>query len=334
MMSPVRAILCETGGDPSVLRVAAVPTPEPGPGQVRTRVAYAGVNFADVVMRRGELSAPFPLVPGVEGAGVVDAVGPGVEGLAIGGRVAWAPVKQAASIGSYGEHQLVGAAQAIPVPDDISLRDAAAITLQGLTAHYLVHDQVRLGPGVTVLVHAAAGGTGSTVVRWASHLGATVLATVSSEAKAAVAREAGASHVIRYDEVDFVDEARRLTDGRGVDYIVDGVAAGTFRAGLRALADCGRICVFGRAAGMPEMFSPMELLARSLVVAGGSMHNFLRTRDEVLAKSADVWQGVRKGWLAPHLHGVFALEDAPEAHRLLESRATTGKLVLEVCGES
>lgn len=328
----MRAILLESGGGPAVLQVRTVPDPVPGPGQVRARVAYAGVNFADVVMRRGEMTTPFPLVPGVEGAGVIDAIGAGVDGLAVGDRIAWAPVKQAASIGSYGELQLVGAAQAMPVPDDVTLRDAAAVTLQGLTAHYLVHEQVALGPGITVLVHAGAGGTGGTVVRWASRLGATVLATVSSDAKAAVARAAGATHVIRYDQVDFADEARRLTDGRGVDYIVDGVAAGTFRAGLRALADRGRICVFGRAAGPPEPFSPMELLARSLVVAGGSMHNFLRTRDEVLAKIDHVWQGVREGWLAPPIHAVVPLDDAARAHELLESRATTGKLVLEISG--
>jgi NADPH2:quinone reductase len=286
------------------------------------------VNFADVVMRQGLTRTPFPLTPGLEGAGVVDAVGPGVVDTNPGDRVAWAPVKGSSTIGAYAELAVVGADQALPVPDDVDLQLAAALPLQGLTAHYLATEQHPVGPGSVVLVHAGAGGTGRLVVQWCHHLGATVIATVSTDAKAAVARAAGADHVIRYDRDDFVAEALRLTDGRGVDYVVDGVGASTFTKDLQAVAERGRICVFGMASGPPAAFNPLELMSRSIVVAGGSMTMFLRTRDEVLAKAADVWRGVAEGWLDQQVHAVLPLEQAAEAHRLLAGRDTTGKLLL------
>ncbi|WP_436772789.1 quinone oxidoreductase family protein [Yinghuangia sp. YIM S09857] len=331
-----QAVVATTAGGPLVLEPAERPAPPPGPDEVVVRTAYAGVNFADVLMRRGAAAHAFPFVPGVEGSGVVAAVGPGVDGLAPGDRVAWAPVREASRVGSYAEHSVVGAAQAVPVPADIPLDTAAAVLLQGLTAHYLVHDQHPVGPGVTVLVHAAAGGTGRIAVQWLKHLGATVYGTVGSPAKAAVAAEAGAGadHVIDYRQGDFADEVLRLTAGRGVDYIVDGVGAGTFRADLKAVAVRGRICVFGQAAGAPEAFSPLELVARSVTVSGGYMTNFLRDRPEVLATADRVWEGVREGWLRPLVHAVLPLDRAAEAHRLLEDRATAGKLLLSVGGET
>ncbi|MCF2532541.1 quinone oxidoreductase family protein [Yinghuangia soli] len=324
-------VVAVAAGDPSVLEFrggAASEAPVPGPGEVLVETAYAGVNFADVFMRRGASATGFPFVPGVEGAGVITGIGPGIEGLAPGDRVAWAPVKRASHVGSYADLTVVGAEQAVPVPDDISLETAAAVLLQGLTAHYLVHDQHPIAPGTTVLVHAGAGGTGRLTVSWLKHLGATVFATVGSPAKAEVAAKAGADHVIDYTAHDFAAEILRLTGGRGVDYIVDGVGAGTFRGNLKAVADRGRICVFGQASGTPEAFSPMELVWRSITVSGGYMTNFLRDRDEVLRKAADVWQGVREGWSAPLVHDVLPLAQAAEAHRLLESRGTVGKLVL------
>jgi NADPH2:quinone reductase len=324
----VRAIVVGEPGGPEVLELREVPDPEPGPGQVLVRVEAAGVNFADVVMRQGMTRTPFPLTPGLEGAGVVEAVGAHVADVRTGDRVAWAPVKASSPIGAYAELALVGAAQVLPVPGDVELPQAAALPLQGLTAHYLATEQCEVGPGTVVLVHAAAGGTGRLVVQWCHHLGATVLATVSSDAKAEVARAAGADHVIRYDEHDFVPEVLRLTDGRGADYIVDGVGASTFTKDLQAVADRGRICVFGMASGPPEPFNPLELMFRSIVVAGGSMTMFLRTREEVLAKAADLWRAVAEGWLDQQVHAVLPLEQAAEAHRLLAGRDTTGKLLL------
>jgi NADPH:quinone reductase len=327
----VKAVLATGRASPDALRADETADPVARAGQVLVEVAYAGVNFADVLMARGESALPFPFVPGVEGSGRVVAVGAGVD-VDIGTRVAWAPVKRASSVGSYAELAVVGAEQLLPVPDDVSLLDAAAITLQGLTAHYLANEQHPLVPGTTVLVHAAAGGTGRLVVQWAKHLGATVLGTTSTADKATAALGAGADHVILYTEVDFVDEVLRLTDGAGVDYIVDGVGQGTFRDDLRAVADRGRICVFGRAAGPPERFSPIELVARSITVSGGYMTNFLRTRDEVLRKADELWSATREGWLRQELHSVRPFTEAHSAHEALGERRTSGKLILEVAG--
>jgi NADPH2:quinone reductase len=324
----VRAIVVEEPGGPEVLQVQTVPDPEPGPTEVLVEVAATGVNFADVVMRQGMTRTRFPLTPGLEGSGTVVGVGTDVTATKPGHRVAWAPVKQASGIGAYAELVAVDEAQVLPVPDDVDLTLAAALPLQGLTAHYLATEQHPVGPGTTVLVHAAAGGTGRLVVQWCHHLGATVLATVSTDEKAATARAAGADHVIRYDHQDFVEETLRLTDGRGADYIVDGVGRTTFTKDLKAVAERGRICVFGMASGPPEPFQPLDLMFRSIVVAGGSMTMFLRDRQEVLAKAQDVWRGVMDGWLDQHVHATLPLEQAAEAHRLLAGRDTTGKLLL------
>jgi NADPH2:quinone reductase len=328
----MRAIEVLRTGGPSVLTLAEVADPVAGDGQVVVEVAYAGVNFADVVMRRGEAMTAPPFVPGVEGSGRVVALGPGADPALLGRRVSWAPVAGASAIGSYAERLALRAEQLLPLPDDVSLRDAAALTLQGLTAHYLATEQVTIGPGTSVLVHAGAGGTGRLLVQWAKHLGATVFVTVGSPVKAEVARAAGADHAICYRDTDFAEEVLRLTGGRGVDYIADAVGAGTFRGDLRAAAVRGRVCVFGRAAGMPEQLSPLELFPKSLTVSGGNMTNFLRTRDEVLRKAGELWQAVRDGWLHQQLHSVRPLAEAAVAHDALESRGTTGKLLLELAG--
>jgi NADPH2:quinone reductase len=307
------------------------PSPTPGPGQALVAVAAAGVNFADIVMRRGEARTRPPFIPGVEGSGRVVDVGPGVAEVRVGDRVAWAPVKAGASIGSYASLVCVPEVELLPLPDEVSFELAAAITLQGLTAHYLVTEQVAISPETTVLVHAAAGGTGSVTVQWLKHLGATVIGAVSTEEKAKVATSVGVDHAIVLSaNTDPVPEVLRLTDGRGVDYIVDGVAGPMFQRNLAMIADRGRICVFGRAGGLPEPFSPLELLERSATVAGAMMTNFLRSREEVLRKIDDVWRGVQEGWLAPRVQATFPLAEAAEAHRLIEDRATTGKLVLSV----
>jgi NADPH2:quinone reductase len=312
----VKAIRIDAPGDPSVLCVTDIDRPSPPPGDELVEVAYAGVNFADIALRRGELKIPLPCVPGLEGAGHTEDGTP----------VSWAPVLGAAALGSYAQYVSVPAAQLLPLPDDIPLRTAAAVTLQGLTACYLAQDVVAVGPGVTVLVHAAAGGTGSLTVQWLKRLGATVIGVVSSRTKAAVALECGADHVI---VGSFVKETLRLTGGRGVDYIIDGVGA-TFRDDLAAVRTRGTICVFGQAGGFPQAFNPLELMARSVAVRGGYLVNFLRDRDEVLGKADAVWDGVRNGWLKPPTVREFGLEGASGAHSLLESRGSTGKLLLRV----
>lgn len=296
-------------------------------------VAFAGVNFADVVMRRGEAMTPLPLVIGVEGSGVVRAVGPDVDALRVGDRIAWTPSKTAASIGSYAELAVVGVDQAVPVPQDVSLETAAATILQGVTAHYLVHDICPVRVGTRVLVHAAAGGTGRLAVQWLRHLGAEIFATVGSAEKEKVALAAGADHVIRYREVDFRQAVEELTSGAGVDYVIDGVGGPSFRSNLKVLAEGGHVCVFGRAGGAPEKFSAMELVGRGLTVRGAMSTHFLRSREELVRKVGEVWSGIQAGWLVPHVHGVLPLADAAEAHRLLEGRDTVGKLVLSVKGE-
>ena len=328
----MKAVVCPESGDVTVLRVEDVDDPTPGVGEVLVEVAYAGLNFADVAMRTGLTGMPFPLVPGLEGSGRVVAIGEGVVDLAVGDRVAWCPTAAATTLGSYAELIALPVGQVLPLPDDVSLLDGAALALQGLTAHYLVTERAPVGPGSTVLVHAAAGGTGRLVVQWAVHLGATVFATVSTAEKAASASAAGAHHVIRYDEVDFADEVLRLTDGVGVDYVVDGVVGPTFRGDLRALADRGVVCVFGIAGGLPDNFSPMELFPRSLTVTSGSLTDFMRDRGEVLRKADELWAARRAGWLLPLIDGVRSLDDAAAAQRALESRATAGKVVLELAG--
>ncbi|MBW2363217.1 MAG: quinone oxidoreductase [Deltaproteobacteria bacterium] len=330
----MRAISIEETGPASVLELREIDTPRPAPGQALVRVHAAGVNFADVVMRRGDIPSPLPLVPGVEGAGVVDALGEGVDEIAVGDRVAWAPVMGAgAVVGSYAEFEAVTAEALLPVPDAVSLETAAAITLQGLTAHYLVHDKKPIGPGSNVLIHAAAGGMGLLLCRWMKHLGARVIGTVSTEEKAAFAREAGADDTILYRDEDFAARALELTSGAGLDYVVDGVGKTTFRKNLECMASQGHICLYGMASGPPDPLSPLELLPKAICVSGGMMTAFLRTREEVLRKGAEVFEAVREGWLMPPRVEVLPLEEAARAHGRLEGRESIGKLVLRVADE-
>jgi NADPH2:quinone reductase len=331
----MQAISIEETGAPSVLCLREVETPRPGPGEVLVAVHAAGVNFADVVMRRGHIPSPLPLIPGVEGAGVVTALGEGVDEVAVGDRVAWAPVMDAgAVVGSYAEYETVAANALLPVPAAVSLETAAAVTLQGLTAHYLVHDKKTVGPGSNVLVHAAAGGMGLLLCRWLSRIGARVIGTVSTEDKATHARAAGADDIILYQDEDFAARALELTSGVGVDYVIDGVGKTTFRKNLTCMASQGHICLYGMASGPPEPFSPLELLPKAICVSGGMMTNFLRSREEVLSKGAEIFAGVEAGWLTPPRVETFPLADAALAHERLEGRASAGKLVLEVAAES
>jgi NADPH2:quinone reductase len=323
-MKAIRAI---RAGDPSVLQLEDIPQPKAGPGEALVRIHVAGVNFADIYYRNGSARTPipFPFTPGIEGAGVVEAVGDGVSEVKAGDRVAYA-----GGLGSYAEYHAVKVGQLAPLPKEMSFEDGAAVILQGLTAHYLLHEFYPVKRGSTVLVHAAAGGMGLLLVQWLKHLGAVAIGTVSTEAKAKIAREAGAEHVINYTTQDFVEEAKKLTGGKGVDYIIDGVGKTTFTKNLDALRHRGWATIFGMASGPAEAVVPNSLMMKALTISGGSLFNFMVTRDEVLGRARDVFAGVREGWLKLHIDRALPLAQAAEAHRLLESRQTTGKLILKV----
>ncbi|TDQ48781.1 quinone oxidoreductase family protein [Actinorugispora endophytica] len=320
----MRAIVIEETGGPEVMRLAEVPDPVPGPGQVVVDVEARGVNFIDVYRRAGIYAVPTPFTPGGEGAGTVSAVGEGVTGVAVGMRVGSVEVA-----GSYAERAIVEADKLIPLPDGVTSEQAAAVLLQGITAHYLTHSTYAVQPGDTVLVHAAAGGTGLLITQLAKLRGARVIGTVSTEAKEARAREAGADEVIRYTEADVVEEVRRLTDGEGVPVVYDGVGAGTFDASLACLRRRGLLALFGQSSGVVPPVDPQRLnTAGSVYLTRPFLGHYTATRDELLERSSDVLGLVATGSLHVHVGGRYPLAEAHRAHAALASRATTGKLLL------
>jgi len=326
----MKAIQVEQVGGPEVLKFEDIaPIEEPGPGQAVVRVVAAGVNFMDINQRRGSYPREVPFTPGAEGAGVVESVGEGAPNVKPSDRVAFTGVP-----GAYAEAIVVDASRLIPLPDDFTFEQGAAFPLQGITAHYLIHEFRAIKPGDFVLVHAAAGGVGGLLVQWARHLGATVIGTTSSEEKASTAREAGAEHVIVYTDEDFVAETKRITSGHGADLIIDGVGRSTFKGDLEAVAIRGQIVIFGASSGPAEPISPNMLMGRAVSVSGGSLQNFIRTREELLRRANDVIAGIREGWLKLNIGAVLPLEQADEAHKLLESRKTVGKVVLLVAASS
>ncbi len=319
-----KAIVVEEYGGPGVLQLKEMKVGSPGAGQVLVRVAMAGVNFIDVYHRRGTFPRQLPFIPGLEGAGTVEMVGQGVTNVKPGDRVAYTEQP-----GSYAEASLVRADSLIPIPEDFSFEQGAAIPLQGMTAHYLIHEFRKPKPGDVVLVHAAAGGVGLLLVQWARHLGAQVIGTVSTDEKARAARDAGATHTITYTQQDFADETRRVTNGHGADLILDGVGKATFTRNLDAAAPQGHIVIFGAASGpADDPILPNCLWARSLSVSGGNLGDYLRTRDELMGRANDVLEAIRQGWLKLNIDRVLPLPQASEAHRLLESRRTVGKILL------
>ncbi len=320
----MRAIRVDRYGKPDVLRLKEIELSEPKPGEVRVRLQAAGLNFVDVYQRRGEYPVPLPYTPGHEGAGIVEAVGENVNGFKPGDRVAYT-----GQLGAYAEASVLPAASLVPLPDDVPFEQGAAFPLQGMTAHYLIHEYRLPKPGDTVLIHAAAGGMGLLLVQWAKHLGTRVIGTVSTEEKARAAREAGADEVIRYTERDFVAETKRLTDGRGADLIIDGVGQTTFAGSLEAVAVRGHVVTYGYASGPPDPIRPTSLVPRSVSVSGGHLHNFLRTREELMRRADDVLAGIREGWLRLRIDRVFPLTEAAEAHRRLENRESIGKILLK-----
>jgi NADPH2:quinone reductase len=318
----MRAVQVEVHGGPEVLVPADVGDPVPGEGGVLVEVGAAGVNFIDTYLRSGIYPTPLPVVPGLEGAGTVLAIGPGVSDVAVGERVAFCD-----GPGSYAARTVIPAARLVPVPDAVSTELAAAALLQGMTAHYLVHDTHPVAPGDAVLVHAGAGGMGLLLCRMASALGATVITTTSSEAKGELAREAGAHHVLRYE--GFADRVRELTDGAGVAVVYDGVGATTFDGSLQALRVRGVMALYGAASGPVPPVDPQRLNSGgSLWLTRPSLGWHVMTTEALRERAASVLASVADGTLPIRVGGRYPLDDAAQAHRDLEGRATTGKLLL------
>lgn len=306
--------------------MAEVPTPEPGPGQALVKLAASGVNFIDVYFRTGLYKADSPITLGSEGAGTVARVGADVSDIAPGDRVAYAMAR-----GSYAEYATVPAAQLVKLPDTIDFVTAAGVMLQGMTAHYLTHSTFSLKPGDTCLVHAAAGGAGGMIVQMARARGARVIGTTSTEAKAQVARAAGAHEVILYTERPFDAEVRRLTDGRGVDVVYDSVGRTTFDQSLNSLRPRGLMVLFGQSSGPVPPFDLNVLNGKgSLFVTRPTLGHHIATRDELDWRAGDLFAGLASGAFTLNVHATLPLAKAAEAHRLLEGRGTTGKLVLTI----
>jgi NADPH2:quinone reductase len=284
------------------------------------------VNYADIYFRNGTLARPipFPFTLGIEGAGEIEAVGEGVSELKRGDRVAYK-----SSLGSYAEYDVVKATEIAPLPDGVSFHDGAAIILQGLTAHYLVHEFYPIKRGSTVLVHAAAGGVGLLLVQWVKHMGAVVIGTVSTDEKAKIARGAGADHVILYTKQDFAEQAKKFTGGAGVDYVIDGVGKTTFTKDLDALKPRGWATIFGMPSGPADPVVPNSLMMKSLTISGGALSNYTVTRDGASTAGQRRFRRLREGWLKLRVDRTFPLAQAAEAHQLLESRQTAGKLILK-----
>ena len=321
----MKAIRVPQLGGPEVLQFEEIPDPNPGAGEVVVRVEAAGVNFIDVYHRTGLYKvAPPPFTLGQEGAGTVESVGEGVTEVAPGDRVAWTNV-----LGSYAEKALVPVSKLVPRPAGVSARLGAAVMLQGMTAHYLACSTYPLKPGDTCLIHAAAGGVGLLLCQIAKLRGARVLGTTSNEEKAALAREAGADEVILYTEKDFAVEVKRLTGGRGVQVIYDGVGQTTFEKGLDCLAPRGMMVTYGQSSGVVPPFAPAILNAKgSLYVTRPSLGHYIATREELLARAGDVLGWLRDGKLALRAEHDFPLAQAADAQRALEGRKTTGKVLL------
>ncbi|MGE3957024.1 MAG: quinone oxidoreductase [Vicinamibacterales bacterium] len=320
----MKAVVVEEVGGPEQLKVVELPRPQPGSTDVLVRVAASGVNFIDVYFRNGLYKAPAPVALGSEAAGIVEAVGSDVTTLKAGDRVCYAMQR-----GSYAEYVCVPAAQVVAVPDGVSLEQAAAVLLQGMTAHYLTTSTFPLKPGDTCLVHAAAGGTGALTVQMARARGARVIGTVSTPAKAAIAMEAGAEAVINYVEEDFAIEARRLTGGRGVDVVYDGVGRTTFEKSLDSLRLRGMLVLFGAASGPVPPIDPAILNTKgSLFLTRPGLAHHLSGPGELAWRSREVLEMVASGALTVRIDATFPLERVADAHRVLESRGTTGKLLI------
>lgn len=320
----MKAIQVKQVGACEVMQLVDLPIPQPKPNEAVVKLAASGVNFIDVYYREGRYKATPPFILGQEGAGVVTAVGSDVKSVKVGDRVAWS-----GQLGSYAEYAVVAADRLVPIPPGVTEEQAAAAMLQGMTAQYLSHDTFPLQGGQTALIHAAAGGVGLLLVQMARNLGARVIATTSTAEKAKLAREAGADEVILYTQVDFESETKRLTSGHGVDVVYDSVGKTTFEKGLNVLRPRGMMVLFGASSGAVPPFDLIALSQKgSLYVTRPSLANYIASREELVARSSAVFNMIAAGKLKLRIEHKYPLAEAQQAHRELEGRKTTGKMLL------
>jgi NADPH:quinone reductase len=320
----MKAVRVHQYGDPEVLTYEDIPVPEPKPGEARVKIEASGVNYIDIYQRTGLYPLKTPFVLGTEGAGIVDALGADVSEVKKGDRVAYAMIP-----GSYAEYAVVPAARLVPVPSNIDARAAAALMLQGMTAHYLAYSTYPLKQGDTALIHAAAGGVGLLLIQIAKQRGATVIGTVSTEAKASLAKEAGADHLTLYTQSDFLAEVKKFTGGRGVDVVYDSVGQTTFDKSLDCLKPRGYMVLFGQSSGPVSPFDPAKLAAKgSLFLTRPSLVHYTLSRAELLDRANAVFNWTASGKLKLRIEKALPLTEAAEAHRQLGGRKTTGKVIL------
>ncbi|MGZ5383032.1 MAG: quinone oxidoreductase family protein [Acidimicrobiia bacterium] len=320
----MHAIQISEVGGPEVLTWTEAPSPIPGQEEVVVRLTAAGLNFVDTYYRTGLYPASLPFVPGQEGAGTVELLGAGVKGWAIGDRVAWTDVGA-----SYAERVAVPVSRMVRIPDDIDLDIAAAVMLQGITAHYLATDTFALGPGHRCLIHAGAGGVGQLLIQIAKLLGAEVVATAGGDDKVALAHAAGADHVIDYTKIGFVEAVEALVGKRAIDVVYDGVGAATFEGGLQLLRRRGLMVAFGNASGPVPPVSPLRLAqGGSLFLTRPTITDYIATRVELESRVSDLFEWIDEGQLQVRVGARFTLAEAADAHRALEARATSGKVLL------
>ena len=320
----MKAVRIQKQGGPEALSLEEIPVPEPKAGEARVKIEASGINYIDIYQRAGLYPLPTPFTLGTEAAGIVDAVGPDVTEVKKGDRVAYAMIP-----GSYAEYAVVAAARLVPVPPNIDGRSAAALMLQGMTAHYLTHDTYTIKKDDTALIHAAAGGVGLLLIQIAKQLGATVIGTVSTEAKAKLAKEAGADHVILYTESDFLAEVKKFTKGCGVNVVYDSVGQTTFDKSLDCLRPRGYLVLFGQSSGPVPPLEPGKLAAKgSLFLTRPSLAHYTLDRGELLQRANNIFNWTAAGKLKVRIDKTFPLAEAAEAHRQLEGRKTTGKLLL------
>jgi NADPH2:quinone reductase len=313
-------------GGPEVLEYVELPDPTPGPGEALIRVRVAGVNFTDVYQRTGMYPGTLPFTPGVEGVGVVEKLGSGVTDVRVGDRVGWVMMK-----GAYAELAVVPAERLVPIPASIDDRTAAAILLQGMTAHFLLRDCYRVTKGEWILVHAAAGGVGLLMMQIGHKIGARIIGTTSTEEKAALAREAGADEIVLYTTEDFQQAARRITGGAGVSVVYDSVGKTTFDKSLDSLRRRGYMVLFGASSGPVPPLDPQVLNRKgSLYLTRPTLGDYVSTREELLGRAAELFDWVSKGELKVRVEHVYPLAEAAKAHADLEARKTTGKVLLTI----